>query len=300
MGFSFAYVRRIETLNPRLRRIHFDVPELAALELPSHPDDAVGIYVPGPTHSCPPAMTERDGIWGYYDPESAPQGRNYSVRQVDHTSSTMVVDFVVHANGPATGWAQRAVVGDGVGMSHGRGWFRPGPSADWLLLVADLAGLPAAARILEEVAPTPDRPITLIVEVAHEDDLTYLTSLDHHESSPHCTVIPLIGSGNGSGPSELGAAVTAIDLPTTSGYCWFAGEAAESRTVRNYLRREHHWRPDQYDILGYWRLDGEEWSRRFAEHGDELFAVYQRAIADGKSEKRASEEFDEALERAGL
>ena len=60
------------------------------------------------------------------------------------------------------------------------------------------------------------------------------------------------------------------------------------------------WGRDRYDVIGYWRRDGERWSQAYAEHSAELFAVYQQALAAGKSEKQAAEEFDEALERAGL
>jgi len=56
----------------------------------------------------------------------------------------------------------------------------------------------------------------------------------------------------------------------------------------------------QFDILGYWRRDSEAWDKRYAPVASDLFAVYEKALADGKSDKLAAEEFDDALEQAGL
>ncbi|MEE4023707.1 siderophore-interacting protein [Gordonia sp. PKS22-38] len=292
MGHSFAHVIDATDLNPRLRRIRLEVPDLDSLGLHGAPDDAVGIYFPAADQSSPPPMEHRDGVWGYHDPATAPDARSYSIRTVDHHARTIDVDFVVHARGPATSWAQRARPGDGVMLAHPRGWYRPPPAIDWCLLAADLAGLPALARILED--RTESAAAIAVVEVFDRTDLDYL---------PHTTgtdVIPIVGSGNGFGPSALATTIRGLELPPGQGYCWFAGEAAESRAVRKYLRHEHRWGRDHYDIIGYWRADGDEWSRRYAQHGEELFAVYQRAIADGLGEKAAAEAFDEELERRGL
>jgi NADPH-dependent ferric siderophore reductase len=159
------------------------------------------------------------------------------------------------------------------------------------LLVTDLSGLPATARIIEQLPG--GVPVTAIVEVVDSEDLGYLPS--HRDVD----VIACIASGNGCAPSRLAHLVSECTVPAGRGYCWFAGEAAESRAVRKNLRGRG-WSVDQYDITGYWRFDSETWDQRFAAIEDEMLAVYERALADGKGEKTASEEFDDALERAGL
>ncbi|MFW0787670.1 siderophore-interacting protein [Gordonia sp. CPCC 206044] len=292
MGFSYARVTEVVDVNERLRRVRFEVPDLPDLGLPGQPDEAVGIYFPRPGEQTVPPMQFRNGAWAHHDVTPAPEGRNYSVRRVDHHTRSMSVDFVVHSRGPATLWAQHAAPGAQVVMAHARGWYRPPVATAWELLVADLAGLPALARIVEE-HPAPER-LRAVVEVVSDDDLDYID--DHFGID----VTALVGSGNGTGPSRLGDAVADIELPAENGYCWFGAEAAQSRAVRKHLRHHHRWGRDAYDIIGYWRFDGELWGRRYAEHGEELFAVYQGAIAAGKTEKEAAEEFDEALERAGL
>lgn len=292
MGFSYGRVVEVSDLNPRLRRIVFHVPGLTDLELPTEGDTAVGIYFPEPGEHRAPAMENRDGVWAYYDIDPAPEGRNYSVRFIDRATAMMTIDFVIHEHGVATLWAQRAEVGDEVAMSHARSWYRPEAATEWQLLVADLAGLPALARIMEELPPAPRA--TVIVEVCDEDDLAYLPQREDIE------VVAKVGSGNGYGESKLGESVEQFTPAQGRGYCWFAAEAKASRAVRKHFRKEYGWKADQCDIIGYWRFDGEAWARKFEEVGTELITVYTDALAAGKSEKIASEEFDDALERAGL
>ncbi len=140
------------------------------------------------------------------------------------------------------------------------------------------------------------RTVTLlaIVEVRDEDDLDYLPK------QPALRLIPSIGTGNGVTESVLPQLVAQHCSATGLGYCWFAGEASEARTVRQFLRHEQGWTTDQTDVIGYWRRDSDQWSDRFAPHGPRMYSIYEKAIAEGKSEKVALEEFDDALERLGL
>ena len=280
MSFARATVTQTCALSPRLRRIVLDVPDLSALAVPSVADAAVGIYFPadGKRHTPDP-------------PGSTTEGRNYSVRFHDVEANRVTADVVLHAHGPGTDWARRVGHGDSVMLGHARSWYAPDPAADWQLLVADFAGLPALARIIDESSP--QARLLVIVEVPDDTDLDYLPA------SSNVTLVPAVGTGNGRPDSRLAELVVQQELPSGIGYCWFAGEAYESRAVRKHLRA-NGWTSEQFDIVGYWRLDSEAWDRRFAAAGDELVAVYANALADGKSEKLASEEFDEALERAGL
>lgn len=267
MSFSYASVIAAQQLNQRLRRITLQVDEPEVLDVKQAGDSAVGVYFEGP----------------------GGEGRNYSVRYAD--GDRIDIDVVLHARGAGTTWAAAAGRGDRVGLDHARSWYRPEPDTDWQLLVSDLSGLPATARIIEQLPG--GMPVTVIVEVVDEADLAYLPT------HPDVTVVPTLGTGNGHAEGELARMVRDLALPVGRGYCWFAGEAAESRSVRKYLRGLG-WTIDQLDVTGYWRFDSETWEAKFALVSDEVVAVWERAVADGKSERVADEEYEEALERAGL
>jgi len=270
---SLSYARVIDTtaLSGRLQRIVLQVEDPAALDIKHAADSAVGVYFPGT------------------DTDDEDEGRNYSVRR--HDGDRVTLDFVLHSHGPGTTWATTTRPGDRVRLDHARSWYRPEPTTRWQLLVSDLSGLPATARIVEELPA--DASATLLVEVAAAEDLDYLP--DHQG----LTIIPVIGTGNGYGPSKLAEMVRELTVPGGRGYCWFAGEAAESRAVRKYLRGLG-WTIDQYDITGYWRVDSETWDARFSEVQDDVLPIYERALTAGKGDKAAFEEFDEACERIGL
>lgn len=291
MNFARATVAEISALSARLRRVVFDVPDLPDIGLPDVADAAVGIYLPTDDQRHTPDAQCIDGVWGYHDAQTAPQGRNYSVRFHDAGANRITVDVVLHTRGPGSDWARRTAPGDTVVISHARSWYRPQEGTDWQLLVADLAGLPALARIIAESSS--QERILAIVEVHDENDLAYLPSRSH------VSLVSAVGSGNGRPGSRLTQLVADQPLPSGRGYCWFAGEAAQSRAVRKHVRALG-WTTEQFDIVGYWRHDSESWDAKFADVGSELVAVYEKALADGKGDKIASEEFDEALERAGL
>jgi len=266
MSFSHGTVVETVRLNPRLVRIVLQIEDPESLAVRQDGDSAVGVYFPDST-----------------------QGRNYSVRQ--QRGDCIDLDVVLHARGPGTSWAATTRPGDRVGLDHARSWYRPGADTDWQLLVTDLSGLPATARIIEELPA--HTPAVCVVEVADEADLAYLPQRST------VTLAPSVGTGNGHAPSRLAELTRALALPAGHGYCWFAGEAAQSRAVRKYLRGLG-WGIEQFDVTGYWRFDSEDWDERFARVQDDVLAVYEKALADGKGDKVASEEFDEALERVGL
>ncbi|GAA2774944.1 siderophore-interacting protein [Mycolicibacterium pallens] len=267
MSFSPATVIETIPLSPWLRRVSLRIEDPGALALAPGADAAVGVY---------------------FDAQSPDEGRTYSVRR--HDGDEIDLDVALHPGGPGSRWAQTATPGDRVGLNYARAWYRPPPETMWQLLVADLAGLPAAARIMAETPVAV--ATTVVVEVVDHRDLDYLPV------RPGVTLVPTLGTGNGVVPSRLVDLVGQIDLPA-EGYCWFAGEAGASRAVRKYLRG-HGWTVDQYDVAGYWRMDSTDWDAKFAAVGDELFGIYQRAIADGKGDRVALEEFEDALEEAGL
>jgi NADPH-dependent ferric siderophore reductase len=274
MDLLTTRVRTVHPLGPNMIRIVLGGGDLVRYVPAGVPDEAVALW------------------FRSADPDTEPIGRNYSVRAFDTARAEMTIDFVVHDGGVAAQWAKQAAPGDEVELSRPRSWYRPTPDTQWQLLVADLAGLPALARILEERDPAV--PAHVIVEVIDEQELAMVPR------TPGVTVDSSTGTGNGVAPSVLSDLVRAHPLPTGPGYAWFAGEAGEARAVRKFLRTDHGWSRDRLDVIGYWRVDAERWTARYERVQNELISVYQGALEAGRSEKEASELYDDALERAGL
>lgn len=291
-GFYYAEVLTTERLSTNLVRIVFGGEDLRRYVPIGAGDESVAIYFPGPGEDRPIPMQEKDGVWAYWDDATRPEGRNYTVRYVDPDTSTLTVDFVAHEGGVAASWALAAQPGNVVTFTQPRSWHKPPTDSAWQLLVADLTGLPALARIVEELDEA--EKVIAVVEVIAEEDLDCLPRRENVD------LHTLIGSGNGHGPSRLAERALSLALPEGDGYVWFAGEASESRTVRKHLRSEHRLPADRFDVIGYWRVNSEKWLEKFEPISEEMLKIYSEALEEGKTAKEASEIYDVALEKAGL
>lgn len=208
-----ALVESREHLSPHLVRLRLTGPGLASFESTGVPDEWVGLVVPGQF-----------------------QSRYYTVRAWD--GATLTLDVVVHASGLVTNWASGDCVGAHAGISAPRGTFAAPPESRWLLLVADLTGLPAVARIVEA---HPELPTRIWVE-APEPVPGYLPAgADVAWSAPRAEA------------SRLASVVEGIDWPDGPGYFWMAGESAQMRAVRKHLMHDRQLPKKGYDVTGYWR-----------------------------------------------
>lgn len=269
-----AEVRSWTRLSPHLVRVRLGAPavavagepdlgELAAADVP---DERLVLELPG----------------------SPPPTRSYTVRARDPVTGTLDLDVALHPAGVVAAWAERVERGEQVRLSDPRGWYAPPPDTTWQLLVADLSGLPALARIAEATAVA--LPTSAVVEVPGPAD---------RQPLPEAVNVRWLVGGNGVGPSGLPAAVAATDWPTGPGYVWFAGEAAGARAVRRHLR-ELAWPVRRYRVLGYWRAGQDAWQRRFTTVAPGLEHVYTEAVARGLTSDEALEAYDDALADLGL
>jgi NADPH-dependent ferric siderophore reductase len=287
-----ADVRDVVALTPNMIRIVFGGEDLRRFVSSGDPDERLVVVLPRAGEREAPVPTRQDDGTLDYPAEDEPEMRSYTVRRVDAATGELVIDFVRHEGGVAATWAIQARVGDVVYLSPASGWYRPPADTTWQLLMADMTALPALGRILEEL-PAQQRAVVL-AEVTEPSDSQRI------ETSADTTVSWLPGSGNGHAPSRLLQALQEIELPEGPGYLWFAGEAAESRAVRKYVRRELGWPTERFTIIGYWRVEKERWMARYEEVGESLEKVYESAVASGLSEGDALEIYEEALEKAGL
>jgi NADPH-dependent ferric siderophore reductase len=288
-----AEVVATRRLTPHLLRVELGGDGLRDWSSSGVPDERLVLVLPRPgSRVVARPVTMPDGTQDYPDPDDQPPMRSYTVRSWDPATQRMLVDFVVHPGGIASTWAQTTRPGDVIYVTEAMGWYRPPADAAWQLLVADLAGLPALARAVEEL-PAGTRAYALVEVPSQADRLEIPSAAD-------VAWTWLVGSGNDVGPSGLAAALAEFVAPEEPGYVWFAAEASASRAVRKHLRLDRGMTGARCTTLGYWRLDSERWDARYAEVAPTLEAVYTEAVAAGVSSEDALELYDEALERVGL
>jgi NADPH-dependent ferric siderophore reductase len=224
--------------------------------------------------------------------------RTYTVRFVRRALQEIDVDVVVHpVDGPASLWAESAVVGDELIVLgpnahhdgvHGGIDFLPPVSTERILLAGDETALPAIAAILERLPETASGHA--IVEVPHSDDAVCMPShpgftvevLARHGRGQGELLVPAVraiapGLLDSRGPSLPGSPDLVdvdvdVDLlwevPTddhggpaqqsTPLYAWLAGEAGVIKTLRRHLVTELGIDRKSVAFMGYWRLGRSE------------------------------------------
>ena len=243
-----ARVERRDELSPHLVRLTLAVDP--AFESTGAPDEWVGLVVPGQF-----------------------QSRYYTVRSC--ADGELVVDVVLHDSGLVTEWVVRDdCVGSTVTITEPKGSFDPPADAAWLLLVGDLTGLPAMARIAESV----ELPTRIWAEVA--DALPgYL---------PDSAEVTWLEAPSGAG-SRLAEVVESIGWPDGPGYFWMAGESAQMRSIRKHLMRDRKLPATAYDVMGYWRSSSGR-QPRAVDPGP----IWRAGKAQGLSDEQIWAQYDQA------
>jgi NADPH-dependent ferric siderophore reductase len=141
-GQFLTTVAGLNTLSPRMRRIVLTSPEIAGRDWPLACDIAV-------------VLTGPDG---------REVRRRYTVRSA--AGEQLVIDAVLHGQGPGSSWAQSLQVGSQVSFFGPRGELPlpPETSASWLLALTDEAGLPAIGA-LAEAAAAAGRDLQVLAEI---------------------------------------------------------------------------------------------------------------------------------------
>jgi len=201
------------------------------------------------------------------------QTRYYTVRGWDPASRELVLDVVVHDEGLVTRWAQTECVGDVVGISAPKGSFDLPADAAWVVLVGDLTALPAIARIGASL----DLPISAYVETPDG-------ALEGYTDLPITWVAPPAPEVSG-----LAALVRTVTWPEGPGYFWMAGESAQMRDIRRYVRHDLGMASSAYDVMGYW-----SGTRGRQTRAVDPGPIYAAGKAAGKTDEQIWHDYDEA------
>jgi NADPH-dependent ferric siderophore reductase len=255
-----APVQRVERLGPHLVRVVVAGQELEGLGAGPFTDHYVKLQLPpqGAPYRAPFDVEE---IRASLPREQWPRTRTYTVRAWDPQANALTIDFVVHGReGVAGPWAAAAQPGDVLQLLGPGGAYTPDPTADWHLLVGDLAVLPAIAASLERIRA--GVPVHVIAEVEGPDDELELTS-------PGDLRVQWLHTG-ARASDALADAVRALDFPAGRVHAFVHGEAAAVRAVRKHLLVDRGIPKEDLSASGYWkrsrteegwREDKPEWKR---------------------------------------
>lgn len=237
----FADVVSNQLLTPHMRRIVFNVE--GDWQSSGIGDEWVRLFFP--TAAREPAVLPLSQGKGWSFPDGIPrEGRWYSVRAID--GAVLTIDIVVHEAGVAAEWAARAAQGDRIAITGPDGRYGADVPTDWELVAADMTGLPAALRILAEL-PAGRRAIA-ILEVQDADDEQPV------ESAGEVEVTWVHNADHGHAQSLLPALIRAIDWPGGKPYVWMSAEAAATRDIRSFVRRDKKVPNGCAHVVGYWSI----------------------------------------------
>lgn len=262
------------------------------------PDEYVRLLLP-PRPGAPIALPTINDDFSYSYPEGAeplvPRVYTISDHRVVDGDVRVDVDIALHEHGAGSDWARTCQPGDRVGIIEPHGLYRPAADARHQLLVCDITGVPALARILRGLDAGVIADVHVVVSDP-ADEVPLPSAADVHVRWEVVDDEHLI-------PNALEEAVTHRDLPADPAghYVWLAGEARASRAVRKHLRRGLGWPQAAFYTCGYWQIDAEKWNARYEEVAEMIqakaMAAYQRAGAD---EGAYLDELDEIYESVGL
>jgi NADPH-dependent ferric siderophore reductase len=283
-----ATVVRTGAVTPSMRRIVLG--GLAGYRSTGVGDEYVRLVFPAAGSADPVLAAVTDGQLDYGSIDLATM-RTYTVRAHDPAAGEVTIDFVIHAGGVAAAWAAAARPGDRVGINTPCALYAPPEDLAWQVLVADCAGLPAAARLLETTPPgIRTRVVIEVPDARHHVPLPARAGAD----------VRFLHGGNGFAPSRLEEIVRSLPRPDGTGYVWVAGEAGALRGVRRYLRKELGLPATAFKAVGYWQERAEAWRDRYQALDDDTKASLDAVWTAGSEPVDLELRYDEELSRLGL
>lgn len=288
-----AEVVRVETLSAGMTRIVLGGAGLEGFTSTGVGDEYLRVWLPREGEREPVLpVPSGEQSWAFADGVEPSPLRTYTVRRWEEARRELTIDMVVHGHGLAGRWARDAAPGAVVGVNTPRGMYGPPADLEWLLMVTDASGLPAAARIVEDLAP--GIRVRLYAEVpgaAYEQELDL----------PPGSELRWIHGGNGHGPSAIEELVRRASRPEGVGYIWVVGETHTTRAVRRHLRHELGLPATAYKVVGYWTEDVEQWEARYEALPADVRAHLESLWDDTtRDEEDIEDEYDRTLERFGL
>jgi len=242
LKFRIAAVVASEQVTPRIRRITLHSPAFEGFVSPGYDDHVRLFFAP---EGAELALPEPGPNGLRFPGDVRPEGRDYTPRSFDPERNELVIDFVIHGDGPASNWARDAVAGDTVGVGGPRASFLVRESYDWYLLVGDETAMPAIWRRLRELR---EAPALAFIEVRDADEKRAL------DIPPGADVRWILRHGLAAAhDARLLHSVRVSELPPGRCYAFVAGEAELAKAIRRHLVEERGFDAADVKASGYWR-----------------------------------------------
>ena len=233
----------VNDITPLMRRISLKG-DLTGFASPGHADHIKAFIFPKGVEPMLGTIGER----GAEFPEGKkPQMRDYTPRYFDVAAGTIDIDFVLHGDGPASGWAAQAQVGQKLVIGGPRGSIMVPNTYDWYFLAGDETALPALGRRIEELPA--GAKVVAVIEIADAaEEQSFVTEADlslhyvHRNGLPAGTQGPLLD------------AIKAMSFPKGDAYAYVAAESGVAKGIKAYLLEEKKFNPDYVRAPGYWLL----------------------------------------------
>ncbi len=259
------------------------------------PDEYVRVLIPPAGATL--ALPDIDENWKFTYPEGAPEPAHRVYTISDHRvvegKVELDLDIALHDDGLGSDWALSCQRGDRVGLIDPHGSYAAPDDVGWQLLVADITGLPAAARILRRLEPGQHAEVVIVL-TDPADEIALPSAAD-------VNVRWQVVAKETDIADALVEAVTSCELPEADRYVWLAGEARASRAVRRHLRRELGWPQSDFYTCGYWQVDAAKWSARYEQVADVVAAKAEQAQQQvGDDEGAYLDALDDIYDSVGL
>lgn len=241
-------VLRVERLSPHMQRVTLGGPALRGFHSAA-PDDHVKLFFPNRAGELVLPTPGPNGLEFPAGCEPSPM-RDYTPRRHDAARGELVVDFVLHGDGPASDWAARAAPGQRLGAGGPRGSLVVAGDFDRYVLAGDETALPAIGRWLEEMPA--GAHATALIELPEAADRQPL------RSRADVDIRWLERNGEPATDSRrLEHALRGLPAIEGDSFYWIAAESGRARAMRQWLDQRGVPK-DWIKATGYWKAGADD------------------------------------------